>query len=77
MYSVVIAIMLATGTTEPKVPILVASFSNLTKCRLELVEISKIDGYKLVVSPLLSYSVAKEEEGKTTMAFCINNIESI
>ena len=77
MWSIVIAIMLSTGTTEPKVPILVASFSNLTKCRLELVEISKIDGYELVVSPLLSYSVAKEEEGKTTMAFCINNIESI
>ena len=77
MWSIVIAIMLTTNTSDPKVPVLVTSFSTLTECRLELVDISKLPDYELVVSPLLSYSVAKEEEDKTTMAFCVQNIESI
>tara|TARA_B110000240_G_C13478559_1_gene444246 strand:+ start:603 stop:839 length:237 start_codon:yes stop_codon:yes gene_type:complete len=78
MYGVVIAIMLAGASgSEAKLPIMVASYSTLDDCRLELVEISKLPGFKLVVSPLLSYSVAKEEGGDTTMAFCIKNLVSI
>jgi len=76
MYAVVIAIMLA-GGDEPKPPLLVSSYSTLKACREELVEVSKLPNFKLVVSPLLSYSVAKEVEGSTTMAFCIKNVESI
>ena len=76
MYAVVIAVMLA-GGGEPKPPLLVASYSTLKACREELVEVSKLPNFKLAVSPLLSYSVAKEVEGSTTMAFCIKNVESI
>ena len=76
MYAIVIAVMLA-GASEPKLPVMVASFSTLNDCRMELVEVSKLPNYKLVVSPLLSYSVAKELEGSTTMAFCVKNIVSI
>jgi hypothetical protein len=65
------------GASEPKLPVMVASFSTLNDCRMELVEVSKLPNYKLVVSPLLSYSVAKELEGSTTMAFCVKNIVSI
>ena len=78
MYGVVIAIMLAGASgAEAKIPIMVARYSTLNDCRLELVEISKLPGFELVVSPLLSYSVAKESNGDTTMAFCVKNIVSI
>lgn len=78
MYGVVIAIMLAGASgTEPKLPLLVATYATLNDCRLELVEISKLPGFELVVSPLLSYSVAKEANGDTTMAFCVKNIKSV
>ena len=78
MYAVVIAIMLAGASgAEAKIPIMVANYSTLNDCRLELVEISKLPDFKLVVSPLLSYAVAKEANGDTTMAFCVKNIVSI
>jgi hypothetical protein len=76
MYAVVIAIMLA-GASEPKLPVLVASYATLNDCRMELVEVSKLPNYKLVVSPLLSYSVSREIDGDTTIAFCVKNIVSI
>ena len=76
MYGVVIAIMLA-GASEPKLPVLVASYATLNDCRMELVEVSKLPNYKLVVSPLLSYSVSREVGGDITIAFCVKNIVSI
>ena len=76
MYAVVIAIMLA-GASEPKLPLLVASYPTLNDCRMELVEVSKLPNYKLVVSPLLSYSVSREVGGDITIAFCVKNIVSI
>ena len=76
MYGVVIAIIIA-GASEPKLPIMIASYSTLNECRMELVEVSKLPNYKLVVSPLLSYSVSREVDGNTTVAFCIKNIVSV
>ena len=76
MYGVVIAIMLA-GASEPKLPVLVASYPTLNDCRMELVEVSKLPDYKLVVSPLLSYAVSREVGGDITIAFCVKNIVSI
>tara|TARA_B110000967_G_scaffold188606_1_gene211545 strand:+ start:63 stop:293 length:231 start_codon:yes stop_codon:yes gene_type:complete len=76
MYAVVVAIMLA-GASEPKLPVLVASYPTLNDCRMELLEVSKLPNYKLVVSPLLSYSVSKEVGGDITIAFCVKNIVSI
>ena len=76
MYAVVIAIMLA-GASEPKLPVLVASYPTLNDCRMELVEVSKLPDYKLVVSPLLSYAVSREVGGDITIAFCVKNIVSI
>ena len=76
MYAVVVAIMLA-GASEPKLPLLVASYPTLNDCRMELVEVSKLPNYKLVVSPLLSYSVSREVGGDITIAFCVKNLVSI
>jgi hypothetical protein len=76
MYGVVIAIMLA-GASEPKLPVLVASYPTLNDCRMELVEVSKLPDYKLVVSPLLSYAVSREVGGDITIAFCVKNLVSI
>ena len=76
MYSLIIAVMFTSGT-NPELPLLMESYKTLNECKLELVEISKLPEYELVVSPLLSYSVAKETEDKTTMAFCVKNMKSI
>lgn len=76
MYAIVIAVILA-GASEPKLPVMVASFSTINECRLELVEVSKLPNFELVVSPLLSYSVSKEASGNTTIAFCVKNIVSV
>ena len=76
MYGVVIAIML-TGASETKLPVLVATYANLSDCRMELVEVSKLPGFERVVSPLFGYAVVKKIEGSTTMAFCVKNIVSI
>ena len=65
------------GASEPKLPVLVASYPTLNDCRMELLEVSKLPNYKLVVSPLLSYSVSKEVGGDITIAFCVKNIVSI
>jgi hypothetical protein len=78
MYGVVIAIMLAGANgTQPALPILVASFATLNDCRMELVEVSKLPDYELVVSPLLGYSVSRKVDGDTTIVFCVKNIVSI
>ena len=65
------------GASEQKLPVLVASYPTLNDCRMELLEVSKLPNYKLVVSPLLSYSVSKEVGGDITIAFCVKNIVSI
>ena len=76
MYAVIVATMIASSQV-PKIPVMVASYSTLTECREELVKVSKLHGYELVVSPTLSYSVAKVTPEKTTTAFCVKNIVSI
>jgi hypothetical protein len=76
MYGIVVAILLA-GAREPKLPVLVESYGTLDKCRASLIEVSKLPDFKRVVSPLFGYSVIKEIEGSTTMAFCVKNIVSI
>jgi hypothetical protein len=75
MWSIILAIMLATG--EPQIPVIVSSYSTLNNCRYELLKISKIKDYDLVVSPLVGYAVVKMEEKKSTTAFCVKNIQSI
>ena len=76
MYGIVVAILLA-GASEPKLPVLVESYGTLDKCRASLIEVSKLPDFKRVVSPLFGYSVIKEIEGSTTIAFCVKNIVSI
>ena len=76
VYAIVVATMIASSQV-PKIPVMVASYSTLTQCRAELVEVSKLQGYELVVSPTLSYSVAKVTPEKTTTAFCVKDIRSI
>ena len=76
MYALVVATMLSVST-EPAMPVMVSSYSTLKKCRVELLVVAKELDYKLVTSPLLGYAAQKETEDKTTIAFCIKNIESI
>ena len=76
MYAVIVATMIASSQV-PKIPVIVASYSTLTECRTELVKVSKLQGYELVVSPTLSYSVAKVTPEKTTTAFCVKDIRNI
>jgi hypothetical protein len=56
---------------------MVSSYSTLKRCRVELLIVAKELDYKLVTSPLLGYAAQKETEDKTTIAFCVKNIESI
>ena len=76
MYALVVATMLSVST-EPAMPVMVSSYSTLKKCRVELLVVAKELEYALVTSPLLGYAAQKETEDKTTIAFCIKNIESI
>ena len=76
MYSLVVATMLSVST-EPAMPVMVSSYSTLKKCRVELLVVAKELEYALVTSPLLGYAAQKETEDKTTIAFCVKNIESI
>ena len=76
VYAVIVATMIASSQV-PKIPVMVASYRTLTQCRAELVEVSKLQGYELIVSPTLSYSVAKVTPEKTTTAFCVKDIRSI
>ena len=77
MYFIVVAIMLSGSGEPPKIPIMVASYSTIKECRLNLLEIAKLQGYERVVHPLLSYSVVKSSPTKLTTAFCVKNINSI
>jgi len=76
MFSLIIAIALmdSTGQETPK---LVSSYPTLRDCRLELIQVAKALDYDLVVSPLLGYSVKKNQDRKTIMAFCIQNKEGV
>jgi len=56
---------------------MVSSYSTFDDCRLELLRVSAIGGYELVVSPMVGYSVVKVEANKTTTVFCIKNMQSI
>lgn len=76
MYALVVATMLSVST-EPAMPVMVSSYSTLKKCRVELLVVAKELEYALVTSPLLGYAAQKESEDKTTIAFCVKNIESI
>jgi len=76
MYALVVATMLSVST-EPAMPVMVSSYSTLKKCRVELLVVAKELEYVLVTSPLLGYAAQKESEDKTTIAFCVKNIESI
>ena len=75
MYYVVIATMLA--TTEPTFPVVIASYSTMDQCRLELVDIAKIDGFELIISPFVGYAVVKMSEKKSTMGFCAKDIRGV
>jgi hypothetical protein len=76
MYALVVATMLSVST-EPAMPVMVSSYLTLKKCRVELLVVAKELEYALVTSPLLGYAAQKESEDKTTIAFCVKNIESI
>ena len=76
MYGIVIIIMLA-GASEPKLPVLVESYGTLDKCRTGLISVSELPNYERVISPLFGYSVVKETDDTTTIAFCVKNIVSI
>ena len=49
----------------------------MNKCRQELVEIAKVNGFELIISPFVGYAVAKMGEEKSTMGFCIKDIRGI
>jgi len=76
MWSIVIATMLSVSA-EPAIPVVVASYKTLKECRLELIDVSNSLDYKLVVSPLLGYSVKKDTKDKTIVAFCVKQQQSI
>jgi hypothetical protein len=76
MYALVVATMLSVST-EPAMPVMVSSYLTLKRCRVELLVVAKELEYALVTSPLLGYAAQKESEDKTTIAFCVKNIESI
>ena len=76
MYALVVATMLSVST-EPAMPVMVSSYLTLKGCRVELLVVAKELEYALVTSPLLGYAAQKESEDKTTIAFCVKNIESI
>jgi len=76
MFSLVIATMLSVSS-GPAMPVIVAGYTTLGKCRAELVVVAKELDYKLVTSPFLGYIAQKETEEKTTLAFCARNIESV
>ena len=76
MYSIILATMLS-ANAEATVPKLVSTYDSLRECRLELLEVAKVLEYERVVSPLLGYSVSKEKDGKTTIAFCVHSTVSI
>ena len=75
MYLIVIATMLASA--EPTLPVLMAGYPTLSQCRLELVDIAKIDGFDLVISPFVGYSVVKMKANKSVLAFCVKDIRNI
>jgi len=75
MYLIVIATMLSNA--EPTLPVLVSGYSTLSQCRLELVDIAKIDGFDLVISPFVGYSVVKMKDNKSVLAFCVKDIRNI
>jgi hypothetical protein len=76
MWSIIIAIALidSKGQETPK---LVSSYPTLRDCRLELIEVAKALDYDLVVSPLLGYSVKKDRDGRTIVAFCVQNQKGV
>jgi hypothetical protein len=75
MWSIVIAIMLATGS--PQMPVLMTSFSTARECVLELIEVSQLPNFSRVTNPFFGYAAVKVEPAKTTVVFCVKNIESV
>lgn len=76
MWSIIIATILI-DAKEPAMPVIIYSYPTLRACRLELAEIGKNLNYKFVVSPLLGYSLKKDTDIQTTVAFCVQNKQSI
>ena len=75
MWAIVLATMLATG--EPKVPLIMSSYSTFNKCRQELLRVGAIGGYEPVVSPMVGYSVVRVTDAKTITAFCVKDMRGI
>jgi len=75
MWAIVLATMLATG--EPKVPLIMSSYSTFNKCRQELIRVGAIGGYEPVVSPMVGYAVVKVTDEKTITAFCVKDMRGI
>ena len=59
MWSIVIAIMLATGS--PQMPVLMTSFSTARECVLELIEVSQLPNFSRVTNPFFGYAAVKVE----------------
>ena len=77
MYAIVVAVMLSGSYAPPKVSVMVASYKTLKECRINLLEIAKLQGYECIISPMLSYAVVKITPTKATTAFCVKNIQTI
>jgi len=75
MWAIVLATMLATG--EPKVPLIMSSYSTFDNCRKELLRVGDIGGYETVVSPMVGYAVVKVTDEKTITAFCVKDMRGI
>ena len=76
MWSIIIATVLIDSKGQ-ETPVLVSTYPTLRDCRLELIEVAKTLKYDLVVSPLLGYSIKKNANSKTTVAFCLQNKEGV
>jgi len=75
MWAIVLATMLATG--EPKVPLIMSSYSTFNNCRQELIRVGAIGGYETVVSPMVGYAVVKVTDDKTITVFCVKDMRGI
>tara|TARA_B100000780_G_scaffold260551_1_gene212413 strand:- start:606 stop:836 length:231 start_codon:yes stop_codon:yes gene_type:complete len=76
MYLVVVAVVLASSGIA-QVPVAMQGYSTLMDCRAELLEISKIPQYELIINPLMGYSVAKSDSKSMTTAFCVRDLTNI
>jgi hypothetical protein len=76
MYLIVIAIALSSSGIA-QVPVVLQGYSTLKQCRTELLEISKISNYELIINPLMGYAVGKTDSKAITTAFCARDLRNI